>query len=1662
MLNIPGYRIQNKLYENDMKTYYTAYSDKYAKMVLLKTADMDRANNRTQNRVRYEYDVLSKMDIAGVIKVYEIFEVKNTLVVVQELFEGETLDMVDFSEVGTVALLDLFLTLTEVIDAIHGDGFIHKDINPTNVIWNRATGDLRIIDFDISTRLSVEDAGLMAVHNIEGTLAYIAPEQSGRMNRGIDYRTDYYALGILMYECLTGKRPFDRFRDSMELIHAHMAIKPERPDKLVESIPSALASIVMKLLEKNPDRRYQTGYGLIADLTYCRDNYNRLDDLYEPGLFDTAARFQRPTKLYGRKEESRRLLEIFNQCSNGAFELVMVSGFSGVGKSALINEVHKPMAESRGRFASGKFNQYQNAVPYSAIVEAFSKAIEQILTESDDHIDRWKARFLAGLGKDGQLIIDMIPGLELIIGPQPAVSQQPPEQSRNRFNEVFCNFILSFVSVNETFVLFIDDMQWAEQATLELLNHLLTKDKTHHIMIIGSYRDNEVDDHHLLKKFVQNVRRSGILHEIHLRPLDSKNITSLVSDLFRLPQDRGAELTEYIYRRTEGNPFFINVLLQTLHDKNIIRYNRASDQWEWDSSAMLVQAYDEDITVFMLEMIKGLSEDAIAFLQLASAIGSTFDLASLCVVKDCDLYKSSSSAWEVLEKGLIIPLDEEYRYMGLAGDINPRFRFVHDRIQQGAYDTIPEGDKRELHRRIGRAFLEHYTVNKLEEHLYAIVDHLNYGGVDGFDDETCEQLAELNLRAGIKALNSVAYNESEKYMNNGLAYLQEVAKPTKLNLSYQLRKKKAETVYLLGKFEEALSLFDVLVDDAPDVFERVDIYKLKMLYYNNISDFAENIRLGILALECLGIQMPGYGARNSIDEDYKKELAVYDAVLKMRSIHSLVEVEDTHKKETVYALDILLTMSDAAYLGYPEMLELLTLKQVTMSMRYGNSPKSPNGYVWWAVMLISKGAFREAYEFGRLALEVVQGHNDPFIACRANHMFGGFVRLWRDSLADAIASLKRALQYGISSGDINYANYAATILNRYAYYSGQKLGEVAEEGDQCLAFMKRTKHEGMYMLHNMIQMSNLTYQGLHEGPALHVSDEACINQLAMWEDKQMILQLALYHILMLQQSYLNGDYEAARKHADKAESYKMGIFPQYDIVLIPFYTGLTLCRTYDKEDENSNEIRNRIDRALEQLKSWSKIVPVNIINKYHLLKAEVCRIDGEDDKAADEYELAIKTSGNNGFVQDEALSNELYSGYWKGHSRFRIAEMYMNDGIYAYESWGAVTIADRLRKSMGTNVPARIIRADRTITSTVNGLDGIDIRSILKASEVIFSEMKLTELYRRFIGLVLENTGGEKACFIKASDNDLTLAVEDGTSMNDAVIHDHLLLNDAIGDDGVPLIATSVVDYVKRTGSSVVLSDAASDDLFGNDLYVTANRLKSVLCIPILRYHSLMGIIYVENNLTEGAFTSDRIETVKIIGTQFAISLENAELYSSMEQKVKERTSQLEAFTKKLTYLSNTDQLTNVYNRRKLDEVLAYEHSRVKRYGVAFAVIIADIDSFKSINDTYGHLTGDEVLVRVSRVIKDNVRMTDTVGRWGGEEFMIIAPNTDKASARIVCEKIRRLIEAQKYDSELKVTASFGVAEIQGQEESIDHLIMRTDRALYEAKRLGRNQVCDN
>jgi predicted ATPase/signal transduction histidine kinase len=1522
-----GYHINEQIYAGTRTLVYRGLRSSNGQPVAIKLLRNDFPCFNELVHFRNQYVIAKNLEIPGSVKAYSLETYQNHYALVMEDFGGislssylarlaseskEPLEGLPVSE-----FLPIAIQIANSLDGLYRHHVIHKDLKPANILINPTTKQVKLIDFSIASLLPRETQEIQNPNVLEGTLPYISPEQTGRMNRGIDYRTDFYSLGVTFYELLTGKLPFQT-DDPIDLVHCHLAKQPLAASIVNQSVPLVLSKIVSKLMAKNAEARYQSALGLKYDLETCLLQWQETGTLtnFDLGQRDLCDRFIIPEKLYGRESEVFSLLSAFERVSAGSTEMMLVAGFSGIGKTAVVNEVHKPIVRQRGYFIKGKFDQFGRSQPFSAFVQAFRDLMGQLLSESDAKVEQWKTQILAALGENAQVIVEVIPELERIIGQQPPVPELVATAAQNRFNRLFENFISIFATKEHPLVIFLDDLQWADSASLKLIQLLTSDSSRRYLFLIGAYRDNEVFPAHPLIVTLADIQTTGAtVNTITLEPLERFHLNCLIADTLACSTALALPLTELVYQKTKGNPFFSTQFLKSLHEDRIIEFNFEARYWQCDIARVRTLALTDDVVEFMAIQLRKLPSRTQEVLKLAACIRNQFDLATLAIVDGNSTTETATALWKALQEGLILPVSDVYKFYQEAGnslsitstgeeseqlpvknDQLAKYKFFHDRVQQAAYSLIPEEQKRSTHLKIGQRLLKNTPELEREERMFDIVNHLNVGVNLITHELDREQLARLNLVAGKKAKAATAYSAAVEYFNSGRQLLAVNSWDNQYELTLALHTEAAEAAYLSGDFDRMEKLASVVENGAQTLLEKVKVYEVQIEAYMAQNKLQEALNTGLQVLKQLGVEFPSEPNFSDIGQ----ALGETASILSGKGTEDLIDLPLMTDPQQLATITILSSLFSPAYVALPPLAPLVICKQVNLSVQYGNASLSPYAFAIYSFLLCGMGDIERGYQFGQMALRLVSKLNAKEIQAKTSAIVHSGIQPWKEHLRKTLEPLLSDYFCGLETGELEFAGYAIYEYSYYSYFIGKQLTQLEREIASYADAVSKIHQEAALSYLKICWQAVLNLIGRSQDPC-HLKGEAYDEEtmLQLYQRTNNYLGIHYLYLHKLVLCYLFENYPEAFKNIAQIESYLSAASGQITVALFYFYDSLVRLAVYsDTPQSEQQELLDRVQANQEKIQKWVHHAPMNHLHKFYLVEAERHRVLGEKIEALEMYDKAIALAKENEYLNEEALAHELAAKFYLEWGKQKLAKPYLIDAYYAYARWGAKAKVDHLEQGY-PQLLAPILQQERTrqhpsetthiscsesslsntnttIIGSTSSWDVVDLPTVIKASQALSSEIKLDQLLTTLLEVVVKNAGAQSGALILNEEGNWRINIH-CTNREDCLLQ-------SLPVEESEVIPLTLINYVKRTKETLIFDDASNQPRFASDPYIIQHQPQSLLCTPINERGNMMGILYLENNLATGVFTSDRVAILNILCSQAAISLQNARLYQQSQE----------------------------------------------------------------------------------------------------------------------------------------------------------------------------------
>ncbi|WP_196493788.1 ATP-binding sensor histidine kinase [Ornithinibacillus caprae] len=1503
MEKIPGYQMMIQQIEGESWSLYKALSEDDQRFVGVKKINNDLSEEYAAAETVHEYYLTKELVDVDILHPNKLERVGEKAFIITEYFDGYTLmdwmNKYGAMDIGT--FLKMAIQLAGTIEKVHHKHIIHKSLHPKNILLESKTNHITLTAFHQATTLPTErHFPHVSPYQFKEKVAYMSPEQTGRMNRSMDYRADLYALGVIYYEMMIGEVPFKQLGPA-EMIHAHLAKKPKSPQEINPKIPDTISRIILKLLAKNPDDRYQSANSLRTDLELCLKEFNQFGDISEFVLDRNSKQgiMEKQTKLYGRKEAINTLIDKFNDVQRGSNELILVPGPSGIGKTALVNELHKPLARDKGYFISGKFMKLKKQIPYAPFVQAFQELVNQILTEGSDRIQQWKRVLEEELGSNANVIANFIPEIEWIIGTQPNLTELPPQGVHNRFRQAIRKFVGIFAREDHPLVLFMDDLQWADAATLDLIDYLLCSSDIHHFLVVGAYRQDEIQVGHPFEAMLAKLEEESVpITEIPVTALKYGHIKQWINEMLSL--DKGDEefLAAFMYRVTQGNPLFMVQLFQTLHEESVFYFDASTAEWQANLTRLKEFSIKDDILEFMIRRIGKLPHETISVLQYASCFGNQFDLKSLSFLTRNSYVKMAELLWKGLEEGLIIPLDPSYKWVYPNERISfidsnpPQYIFLHDKVQQAFYMTMSEERRIENHLNIGKELLKRYSAEKLEEHIFEIVNHLNISR-DKLSDHERFGLIRWNWMAGERAKKSAASEAALEFFKVGHELLPKDRWQNHYELTFNLLLGLGETLYLNNLFEDAEKIFNELVQQAKSRLDQLTVYNLKIALYTHIHEVEKAVDTGLDGLKLFGWNIRKTPSKLSVGIEFlRTKLA-----LAKKQTGDLLDLPFVKAKDHRQVLRTLINSNGPAYHVNQNLATVLMLRAIRFMLKYGDMDISALVYNNYALTLSAGfNDYNGSIYFGKLAMEHSEKYHDTSIKARVNFVYGSFVGHWKHHLKYSVEHLERSQQMCIESGNLHLAGANGAFIGLLLYIKGDQLKVVARGIERQLTFAKQ--HE--YALTDNFLTEILYWIDIFS------NEDSKLN----WDYQEFaedIPATIMHYTIRLQMTYLLNAKQKAMEAIEKIDhlvdqSHVLVITPDYY-----YYHALWLTRLIRTGDINISTGRKKLKRNLAKLKKWAIQSPVNYKHKYLLVKAEWEQCTKNDPSKI--YSDSIESAIENGFLQDTAIAYECAGNYYKKQNMSIIATTYFSNAYVAYRKWGAERKASLLYQEN-----LEFINTPKQENGIGYGEGLLDIDAALQAAAAISDEMRFEQLLAKAMRIVLTNAGAEYVCFLLNRDHKLQAAAS-----NDVIGGVHVFEELKTLDE--VYLSQTIVNYVYQSHKPVVLDNAFSQGDFIEDEYIKQSGVKSVLCLPLLYQNTLTGVLYLENNQSTHVFTEGRLELLSVIASQVAIAIENANLYANLEEKVTERTALLYEANKNLQQANESLEKSEENRRRMLSNI---------------------------------------------------------------------------------------------------------------------------------------------
>ncbi len=1473
MKNIQGYTISETLQKDQITTVYRCIEKSTGEMKLVKVLNGEYPDSESIKKFYDDFNIVEGLNIDGVLKYHSIIDFGHSKAIVMEDPGGILLR--DYFEEGDDYIsryVEIFIKIAAILDDIHKNNIIHKNLTPDAIIVNRASGEVKITDFSVASQVRKEVQDSISPKKLDANPFYISPEQSGRMNRSVDYRSDNYTLGIIMYEKLTGSLPF-LSDDTMQIIHHHIAKIPDIPSDVNDDIPRGLSDIIMKMLSKTAEDRYQSSYGLIEDLKRFSGHPKiiNMDEVFKAGTSDFSDTLEIPEKVYGREHEIEKILNITERIIKGKAELLLIAGDPGVGKSFLIDEVQKLLLNRNAYFISGKCDQFRPTIPYDSIAQAFKDFIKQILMEEEESIASWKELIVSELRGSCRLICEVIPELELITGTQPPLPELTSVESYNRFNYAFLKFIKVLTEREEPLVIFLDDLQWADEGTLNLITSIITGKDISHCLIIGAYRDHEIGKSHPLALMMEELNAEGTGYEIlKINPLKVEHINRMISDTLIIAPQRTGPLAEIVANRSGGNPFFIKEFLIKLYKSGCITRNI---MWTFDLEKIKQLEVTESSVDLIAERILRLSDQTREILKAASCIGIEFSEGLL----PSDTIETGSTFFDKLKEAI---------NEGLVIKFQDRMKFSHDKVREAVYNLLNEKEKSEIHYKIGNHLLSRIEEENKESNIYLIVNQFNHG-IERINDKAEKvKLAELNLRAGLKSKSSNSYFEAIRFLENGLSLLSPEKWSSHYSLTLSLYTEAGETLYLLGEHEKAEIYYNRVLEKARSPIDKVRVYEVKIINYTVMHRHKEALDLGIRILKDFGYTMP---KRAGIFHIIKELLFVKKGLYK-KSNRDLLDLPEVTDPRIIAIERILMACSQPCYTGIPGYLPIVILKLLRLSLRYGNSIHSSFSFMTYSMILCGFiGNINSGYRYGELSLKLMEKYSARELKPRVFFIFGTMINHWKNHFNKDLDFLLSAYKTGTEVGEFSWASYSINHYFFHQFFMGKPLAGIISSIDNYYEGIKSLKQLSSTRIFQLLYQVMLNLSG-HCDEKLLIRGEFFDEEVVVdeWIKSKEKNSLCFYYTFKQILYYFYGKYEDALKISQENIEYLDSAMSMIFIPVFYYYYSLSLLASSERPGNKRKKKKylKQVRKHLKMFEKWAEHSPVNYKHKLMIIRAGFRSAMGRDVKSIlGLYEEAILLAQEGGFIQDEAVACERAGQYCLSVNMNRFAGTYLGNARNLFLTWGGKNYVDDFQKRY-----PQVFQDDFHINEKqgVNNQDKLDISTVIKSSHVMSGEIILKNLVERLMEILIENAGASRGLLILQGEMGLNIEAE--YSIDNKKIR---LFKEQPVDDYRD-IPHSIINYSKRALETVVLNSKKDMEAFEKEPYFKKETSRSIISMPLIKQKSLVGLLYLENNLTFGAFPVERIELLKLLSTQAAISLENARLFARAQKAESEMYRQYE------------------------------------------------------------------------------------------------------------------------------------------------------------------------
>ena len=1494
-----------------------------------------------------EFNVCSRLKCANVRRAIKREKIEGNEALVLEYIEGKDLNKLLTTEKFSLSQqLHLATDIASALTCLHKENIFHRRIHPSNILIEESTNKIYLIDLALAIKGNVFEEAMTTLSEKEiESLKYIAPEQTGRINHAIDQRADLYSLGLIFYRLFTGQLPFDS-EARLELFYANIAKTPEKPNHLNPQIPGIISDIIMKLLSKNAEDRYQSAFGVMMDLEKCLEQFNingKIDDLKLNGFgiagLDFSGKLNFTNKLYGRENEIKKLQDLYANCTTGAKKVLLIAGNAGSGKSSLAEEFKDFVFQNNGIFLKGKFDQISSEAPYTTLVQTFNELVQLILAGDKAFKTKWIKKITDAIGNSGKILTQFMPGIEALIGKQGEATELTGLEARNRFNYEFTRFFKSISDQDSPLVLFVDNLQWADNSSLNLFKTIMENRDLDYAMIIGAYRTNEINQEHPLFLKLDELKKDNVpFEEINLDNLSYPDIYSLINETLLTKQENISILSQIVYTKTKGNPFYARQFLKSVYDEGFLYFDFESLQWKFNSDLILQMNVSGNVVELMTSFILKLPPDTRDLIKTASTIGTNFTKRNLSVIQQISEREVEGLLNLSVTEGLIIVSEEGYK-------------FGHDRIQQAIYSLIPDDEKAKMHLLNGQRLTASYDENELDEKLFELTKQWNLGAEKIVAKKEKDNLARLNLKAGNKSIASLAFSPALSYFEKGLLMLDEKDWESQYDFILELTINAADAAYLSGEYEKVDVYTTKIIAHSQSLIDSIKAYEISIKKLIAQNKHFEAVKLGLDILKKIHIHLPLKPGKFAI----YRNLVQIKFLLRNKSMDYYNNLPEMNDPEKNAAMRILSDISSASFFAVPDLVPLLAFKMIRLTIRYGLSKKSPFSFVAYGYILsVFLNQIDKGISFGEIALHLAKKiHATELIASiiATNNLFLIHRRI---PITETIPDLEKAFTSGLESGDNEYASYAAHNLVYQLYVMGYPLADLASRAETLELKIEKFQQDLTLRRLRLFHQSVLNLVHENEHPDIisgEIFDEDEMDIADVTNNTEIYFQnlyLQKLHLALI----FNLESNAGR-YIPVVKKYQESVKGTTLYPLFYFYRSLFITDIAPNSPSKKAALK-QVKDDIHEIRKYEKYCPEDYSHKILLLEAESKYLEGDNEEAKILYDKALKAATQTNITGDLALTWERAGRFFMNTKQDLLANFYLQNAYRIYKRWGALA---KLKQMENHYVQLRSGPGaewqDQIMDETTNRQSGnVDLETVLKASVALSGEIILPRLLKKMMQIIMENAGAQSGFLIMEKEGEKFVQAEIRADSEDIKIMQSIPVSDS------EMLAESIVNYVYLTQETVILDDACKSELFGNDDFIKSHQCKSILCIPLMNMGKIQAVIYLSNNLTSGAFTAKGVAILKLLASQMAISIENALFYNELENKVKERTNELQIEKKK-----SDDLLLNILPEDIANELKQTGRTQPRSYEIA-TVLFTDFENFTSKSEL---LTPEELVTLIDK-----------------------------------------------------------------------------------------------